>query len=678
MEDLQKGPELISSGPWKPIVLRTYNTRIKDFESRAKVLDVQSETASLTILVDIEGQNAHSLEANLLDESGKLIRNETKAIPSGGNCSINLDWQLVPGEVKLWWPVSYGVTHMYKLKVALLDRDGSIIDKSNRKIGFRKVELLQDPLLDAPGTTFCFRSAGSNWIPADCFLTTITEEKYRSWLQLMKEGGQNCVRVWGGGIYESDLFYDICDELGILVWQDMMFACGVYPAYPSFVASVEREVITNLKRLRHHPSLAVLCVEGGLPAIALYEKVFPKLVAEHVKPPVPYVFGSPYGGKDDDTSDPTVGDVHQWDVWAGAGAPYQDFDILGGREFGVPSLPCLATMESYFADCDDTDQRYPQSQALQQHTKAGSYEKRFAILMNENFRMTGDLESYMYLTQLMQSEALGYAYRVWRRKWGGDGREETSGVLVWQLNDCWAATSWAICDYNLRRKPAFYAIGREMRTITVGVQREVQKNRVNDRPRPFYEYGAFQSISATIDVWASNLALLAQAVELELYALDLKSDWTHRESRNLTLPPNASIDVLKGHPCLHKPLAPGAAGVPHPSCSVLVAAFIRNLEGKLLSQQIDWPQPYKFLPIRDPQIAATLSGETLVLRVGAPVKGLVLSVPGGEDDVWWSDNGFDVIPGYPYELTVKGLRGRTIHASYLGGERASPLRIPIH
>ncbi|KAG8785886.1 hypothetical protein FRC20_010933 [Serendipita sp. 405] len=692
------GPELISSGPWKPVLLRTFSTRIKEFESHAKVLDIESEKVALSILVDIEGKAAHSLDAILLDERGNIVRKETVTIASGEKGTVKLDWEFVSGEVKLWWPMSYGKTHLYMLRVTLLDKAANEIDKADRKIGFRRVELLQYPLLNAPGTTFCFRIngikmflGGSNWIPADCFLTTVTEGKYRSWLQLMKDGGQNCVRVWGGGIYESDAFYDICDELGILVWQDMAFACGVYPAHPSFVESVEGEVISNLKRLRHHPSLAILCgnnedylqikmwgVEGGLPAAVLYEKVFPKLVEELVQPPIPYVFGSPYGGKGDDTSDPTVGDVHQWDIWAGAGAPYQDYDILGGRfisEFGVPSLPCLATMESYFADCDDTDQRHPQSQAIQQHTKAGSYERRFSTLMNENFRMTGDLESYMYLTQLMQSEALGYAYRVWRRKWGGEGREETSGILVWQLNDCWPVTSWAVCDYHLRCKPAYYAIAREMKTVTVGIQREVQKNRVNDRPRPFYEYGAFQSVSATIDVWASNLALSSEEVELELFAFDLKSDWTYKETRRLVLPPNASIDVLTGHPCPHGPISPGGMQVPHPSCSVAIGAFIRDREGRLLSQHIDWPQPYKFLRPCDPQVTVVLDGERLVVRVLAPVKGLVLSVPGGEDDVIWSDNCLDVVPDHPYEVTVKGLRGRAIYAAYLGRERALPLAL---
>lgn len=688
------GPELIGAGPWKPVTLTTFAARITEAQSSACVeLATQESLLAITTRVEVVKAEGLLVRACLLDDNGHTVRIEECALSPHECRLVDMEWKFPSGRIRLWNPCGYGEAYLYRLQIQLLQGE-RCIDQITRRIGFRDIQLLQNPLLSAPGTTFCFRIngtkiflRGSNWIPGDCFLTKMTHGRYFSWLNLLKSGNQNCIRVWGGGIYESDAFYDICDELGILVWQDFAFACGVYPAHKEFMDTVSEEARDNLKRLRHHASLAVLCgnnedylqikmwgVKGGLPAVVIYEGLLPKLVKELTSPCIPYVYGSPYGGEGDDTSDPTIGDVHQWDVWAGKGEPFQDFDILGGRfisEFGVPSLPCFRTVEAFFSS-NDTSERFPQSTVIQQHTRAGSYEKRFAVLMNENFRMTGDLESYIYLTQLMQSEALGFAYRVWRRNWKGEGHEETAGVLVWQLNDCWPVTSWAICDYFLRPKPAYFSISRELKPLTVGIQRTVAKNRTNDRPRAFYEFGAFQSVAATLDIWASNFTLTRQNVRLELHGYDLQSDWTYRHIQDLLLEPNCSRDVICGMACPHG----GIEGtIPTPSRSVVMAATLRDQDGRVVSQCVDWPQPFKFIQPQDPRLTAVLRQNVLEVQAERPVKGLFLSVDGGEDDVIWSENGLDIVPGYTASITITGLKGRTINAAYLGCEKRTPLRM---
>ncbi|PVG02964.1 glycoside hydrolase [Serendipita vermifera] len=696
------GPELMSSGPWKPISLNTYKTRLKRVISTAQI-DVSSLTAKLGLKIDIDAVLPVPLSIKVsLESGGHVVKSEVVSMNiDRGQKTIPFEWNFPPNSIQFWWPVGRGSPNLYTLKCALFDNDGQVVDEVCRRIGFRDIKLVQEPLLQSPGTSFYFAIngvktfiGGSNWIPADSFLTTMSESRYRAWLQLLVRGNQNCVRVWGGGIYEDDIFYEICDELGILVWQDFPFACGIYPAHEEFTELVEKEARCNLERLRHHPSLFLLCGNNedyqqvlqwdwkdGLPAAKIYEKILPRLVEELTLPPIPYVYGSPYGGEGWDTSSPFVGDVHQWDIWAGKGAPYQDFDILGGRfisEFGVPSIPNLATVEKFYPiDTKETaQQRHPQSRAMQQHNKAGSHERRFAILMNENFRMTNDLESYVYLTQLMQSEALGYAYRVWRRKWKGDGREETSGVLVWQLNDCWPVTSWSIVDYYLRPKPAYYTIARELQEFTVCIQREVSKNRVNDRPRPFYEFGAFQSVDATLDVWATNGTLLPQDVSLEIRAFDLESEWTYESSQNAHLAPNSSTELAHSMSCPHKYMHQSAAHalVPTPSYSVVVAAILRDAHGQVLSQHVDWPQPFKFIEPYDPELHLSLEVDRLTVTCKRPVKGLVLSVAGGADEAVWSDNCIDVIPGRPYTLQVTGLHKRDVKVAYLGSERARPVK----
>jgi beta-mannosidase len=302
-----------------------------------------------------------------------------------------------------------------------------VLDEMKKTTGFRSVKLIQEPL-DEPdhygkGTSFLFEIngvrifiGGSNWIPADNFLTTISDDRYRAWLQLLRDGNQNMVRIWGGGIYEPDIFYDICDELGILVWQDFQFACGVYPAHPSFLSTVRAEALSNVTRLRSHPSIALFCgnnedyqmvLQWGdvphLPAVKIYEEILPEIVSSlTTEPEVPYWRGSPYGGKDWDTADPTVGDVHQWNVWGGKELPYQNYDVLGGRfvsEFGMPGMPAWKTIQ-YWMDGADEKEWYHQSPLIAQHCRAGLFERRFSIPMNENFRVTEDLETCVLLRSI--------------------------------------------------------------------------------------------------------------------------------------------------------------------------------------------------------------------------------------------------------------------------------------
>ncbi|KAG8767471.1 hypothetical protein FRC12_006222 [Ceratobasidium sp. 428] len=532
---------------------------------------------------------------------------------------------------------------------------------------------------------------GSNWIPADNFLTTITPDRYRSWLQVLKDGNQNMIRVWGGGVYEPDCFYDICDELGILVWQDFQFACGQYPAHKEFLANVEAEAEANVRRLRDHPSMALWCGNNEdyqqvfqwglttLPAVVIYEKILPNVIQKLSGDVVPYHRGSPYGSvKEWDTADPTIGDIHQWDVWGGKERFYQDWDIMGGRfvsEFGIPCLPNIRTIDYWLKDTDPS-QRRVQSKAMQQHNKAGAHERRLAICMNENFHITSDLETYVYLTQLMQSEAVSSAYRTWRREWKGEGKQYCAGVIVWQLNDCWPVSSWAIVDYFLRPKPAYYTIARELLPCTVGIKRTVEKNRETDRPRQFYEFGAFQSIGASIDVWATNSTLSSKAATLRLSCLDLASSWTHHEEHQIILLPNQTTEVFTVPcPCpSHPGPTPGpeddADPLPTTSHSVIVSAVLLDAtSGTVLSRYVDWPQPFRSYDPPNPKIDVSVEGERVTVSAERPAKCVVLDVEGDKDEVKWSDNALDIIPGEPQTVVASGLGGRKVKARWLGSSQ---------
>ncbi|KAG8920793.1 hypothetical protein FRC02_000697, partial [Tulasnella sp. 418] len=626
------GPELMTVGPWRPITLKSYKVVIDELQAFARVSE--SLESSLEACVTLKGskESIKSVQFSLRDSREEIIREENVQVPeSTSDSSHQISWELGNDKVKLWWPIKYGEQALYTFEAKLIGKNGGLLDIQTQKIGFRRVKLIQEPLEDAEGTTFLFEingirifMGGSNWIPADTVLTNISEKRYKALLQTMVDGNQNMIRVWSGGIYEPQVFYDTCDELGILVWQDMCgFACGVYPAHESYVSQVTAEVTANIKLLCHHPSIVIWCGNnedyqqvlqwGGiseLPARKFYEDIFPSLVSKLTKDDVPYWFGSPYGGsKWYETADQTVGDVHEWHVWCNSpsGEFYQNYDLLAGRfisEFGLPSYPDPRTVE-FWLDGAPESQRYPQSPIMAQHCKAGSFERRFANYMNENFRVTGDLESYAYLTQIMQSEGLGWAYRTWRRQWKGPGRQYTAGVLVWQLNDSWPVTSWALVDYFLRKKPAYYTVARELREHTVGIMRKVQKNSDNDRPRQFYEFGAFQNISSTIEIWVTNSTLESveeATLEVEFYDLQTSTVY-HRLSKDIHLLPNQTTEILEIN--IPNPREPAnnrivARDLTH---TVVVNARLSDRHGKIAAYEAsNWPEPFKYLQFPDPQL----------------------------------------------------------------------------
>ncbi|KAI9068740.1 glycoside hydrolase family 2 protein [Trametes sanguinea] len=717
-------PEIMTCGPYRSIKHIVFDARIESVHTHAIVSAAPELTRPFRVDVTIGGEESlvDSICVSLKDINGQTILEERVCVQNVRTTTVKLykgivRWDLSDA-VQLWWPVGYGKQHLYDVQVSLLTKDHTLLDTHTQRIGFRTVKLVQEPIYEADrhgkGSTFLFEVngvrmfiGGSNWIPAHNFLTQVRPEDYRAWLTLLRDGNQNMVRLWGGGVYEPDCFYDICDELGILVWQDFQFACGVYPAHEEFVANVRKEAEDNVQRLRRHPSMALFCGnnEGAppspilalmplivasdyqqvlqwgdvsdLPARLIYEQVLPAVVSELCDPPIPYHPGSPYGGQGWDTADPTIGDIHQWDIWAGKERPWQEYAFRNGRfvsEFGVPSFPDVRTVDYWLAG--DTKERWAQSKLMSQHNRAGNHERRFAIVMNENFRLTGDLETHIYNTQIMQSEAVGLAYRSWRREWRGKGREYTAGALVWQLNDCWPVVSWSIVDFFRRPKPAYYTIARELRPITVGIIRTVTQNRDNDRPKQFYEFGAFRSVGATVEVWGTNSTLNPCAVRLELRCFDLLSDWTHTELREAVLLPNQTTELL-AIPCPCPPTSENAKSAVTTSHSVVVGArLIAPESGEVLARYADWPQPFRHVDFPDPALRVEVAGQTVSVHVDKPVKGLFLTAVTNEDQIGeplrWTDNALDVLPGDPQIVELRVGNGDhivTLRAAYMGCER---------
>lgn len=591
---------------------------------------------------------------------------------------------------ELWYPIRYGKQPLYTISAILLDEQNQI-DSLTKKIGLRRAELVQRELQDQPGTSFFFQinnipifCGGSNWIPADNFIPRISKQRYRDWVKLVADGNQFMIRVWGGGLYEEQAFYDACDEMGILVWHDFMFGCGNYPVWTDLLDSIEEEARVNVKMLRHHPSIVIWAgnnedyqyaeqeslnydpkddnpdnwLKTNFPARYIYEKLLPD-VCKDLIPDTYYHPASPWGGKD--TTDPTVGDIHQWNVWHGTQEKYQDFDKLVGRfvsEFGMEAFPSVKTIDDYLPLGKDDPDRYPQSSTVDFHNKATGHERRIALYLVENMRYAPDpLEHFVYCTQLMQAECLASAYRLWKREWRGPNREYCAGALVWQINDCWPVTSWAICDYYLRPKHAYYTIKREMAPITLGITRKEHKY-----PKDKYTR-AFVDTKTIIEVWGSNLSLDDLNVECVLKAWDVETgDETYSETvvSNFALPENRSTEIIKLE-------VPVQAKNRNQEARTVVAAYLYK-DGQQIARYVNWPEPLKYLHLQKPKhLKTVLSDDASTVSVSAefPVKGV--SLESEDDEVRFDDNLIDIVPGEVVTVKIKGAKKDTeITTQYLG------------
>jgi len=460
------GPILMSCGPYREIRLENYQVNITDVFVDTRVSD-DLQQADVDISFDAALNQDITIEVNMTSPSSIPFYARTTLQRSDTRGHVCLT---VP-EPELWYPMGHGPQVFYMVHIQLKAYDGTVLQFIKKRIGMRHVRLVQHPLEDQPGSSFFFElnnnpiySCGANWIPGHSFLTAMTSADYITALGSLADGNQNMVRVWAGGVYEPDIFYEECDRLGILVWQDFMFACGRYPCYPQFATSVKKEAIDQVKRLRNFCSVIVYagnnedyCIaeilkldwdknddsgdwkQTDFPARTIYETYLPSIVAEY-SPGVPYHPGSPWGGKN--TEDPTVGDTHQWNVWHGSQEKYQLWDKLVSRfvsEFGMLGFPSARTVRKFVTD---PKQRYPQSSVLDHHNKADGSERRLALYVMENLRVDAmDLESWVYATQLVQAECLAFAYRSCRREWRGLGREYCGGNLVWQVRLSHALTA---------------------------------------------------------------------------------------------------------------------------------------------------------------------------------------------------------------------------------------------
>lgn len=499
------GPRLVTSGIWRPIELQTWTgQRIDDVQYIQK--NVTAKRADLSTVVEIRSDADVEKAEIAIAANGKTLATKETALKKGVN-TVSLDYSVK--NPRLWWSNGLGEPYLYNF-TATLSVGGDKVEARDEEIGLRSLKLIHHP--DADGHCLYFElngkpvfAKGVDMVPLDNFLPRITREKYEKHVLDAKNVNMNMIRVWGGGVYEDDYFYQLCDRNGILVWQDFMFACSTYPADSAFIANIRQEAIDNVKRLRNHCSIALWCgnnecqdvyygwggrqkyyKEKGVEELTtkqfkdMYFRCLPEVVKQYgggisYRPSSPFAF-------EDTASDGVNGDSHYWGVWHGRDS-IGHYNIEKSRffsEYGFQSFPEFESVKIYAPEERDWAIT---SEAMMCHQRAGSYANGLIRdYMDMEYRRPDDFPAFLYVGSVLQGDAIKIAYEAHRRD-----MPHCMGTLAWQHNDCWPVASWAARDYYGRWKAQQYYAKYALDDILISpvvINDTVTVNVVTDRRTP--------------------------------------------------------------------------------------------------------------------------------------------------------------------------------------------------
>lgn len=628
------GPQTIDAGIFRDIYLQGYShARIEDIrihQQHAKNVSVQT---SITLSESVPGQKL-CVE---LSEDGADKPLQTKLCKTNADGVAAVDF--VIENPKLWWPNDYGDQPLYIVRTTLLDEDGTSLESITRRIGLRTLTISQEK--DEWGNEFAFCvngvkifTRGGNYIPDDCLYTRITEKKLDYILESCRRAHFNCVRVWGGGYYPSDAFYDLCDEKGLIVWQDLMYACNVYDVTDAFAENCRQETYDNVRRLRHHASLGLWCGNNEIESawdhwgdfqketpylradyIRLFEEVLPKAVQE-ADGETFYWHSSPSsGGCFDNPDDANRGDTHYWDVWHGQ-KPFTDYRKYFFRfcsEFGFQSFPCAKTVNSFTLE----DDRNIFSRVMESHQKNDAANGKMLYYLSENLRYPKDLTHLLYASQVLQDMAIKYGVDHWRRN-----RGRCMGTLYWQINDDWPAPSWSSIDYFGRWKALHYM---------------AQK---------FY---APHAVSMTLEdhrchVYFSNESFETTEYSLTLSIRDLSGNVLETYETKGNSPAFSAIETAVVDICSWE----------DQKDDVFLEAVIHTKDQKVL-KDVETLVPYKYLNLKNPVISteAKETNDAFILHISSDCFAPFVALDFDDADVIFSDNFFHLTDKTVQDIIVK-------------------------
>ncbi|MEG1748483.1 MAG: glycoside hydrolase family 2 protein [Tannerellaceae bacterium] len=642
------GPRLVTSGIWRPVSLIGWNdARIENVQYiqekvTAKRADIK---ARVEVIADKDGDATLTISALGVKESWTAKAHVQK----GTNL---IETNLTVLNPKLWWTAGLGEAYLYPF-TATLTMDGQTADTETTKLGLRSLRVVNEK--DADGHSFYFElngvkvfAKGANYIPQDNFLPRVTPEKYKKTILDAVAVNMNMLRVWGGGIYENDLFYDLCDEHGILVWQDFMFACSTYPAGEAILKSIREEAIDNVVRLRNHPCIAIWCGNNEIHTawfnwgwMKKYEKlgvldelrrdykaIFHGVLPEVVKaydPTAFYLPSSPYGGNPDakcesgETLWNPNGDAHYWGVWHAKDsiANYNNIRARFFSEYGFQSFPEYQSVLRYAPEERDHN---IYSDVMMAHQRGGSHANGLIewYLLNE-YRKPKDFQNLLYMGQLLQGDAIKTAIEAHRRD-----MPYCMGTLFWQHNDCWPVASWSSRDYYGRWKAQHYFSKKAFGDILVS---PIAKD---DR----------------LEVYIVSDRLKAVKGILDVRVMDLRGQVLFEKTMSITLPANASRMQFAA------PTASLLSG--RSKQEVVVNARFTEKNGSEVVTNNYFFSRYKDIdfPKANIRTNSVAQGDGFDVTVTSDVfaRGVFLSINGIEN--FFSDNYFDLLPGVPVTIHV--------------------------
>jgi beta-mannosidase len=656
------GPRLITCGIWRPIELMGWDAYT--IESIHIIPEsVSEEIAVIKAKLDILAVSAGSVIVNIGLNGETIVTRSIDLKPDRNMYELTFTLDAP----RLWWPNGFGEPYLYDFSLTLQDENG-IGDSSTLKVGIRSIEV--DRRIDTGGQTFTIRvngvpvfMKGANYIPQDNFQNRVTADRYESLIRSAAEANMNMLRVWGGGIYEENTFYEMCDRYGILVWQDMMFACAMYPGDDGFLESVYYEVVDNIKRIRNHPSVALYCGnnENEIAWHAWgWKEMYPEEIQlryeqdlhrlfyvtipaalQETDPFRYYTPTSPAAGFVDRPYG--TGDVHYWGVWHGQ-EPFESYNEHIGRfmsEYGFQSYPELSAVKQ-FTEPEDRDLH---SEVMLSHQRCMADERRdreygnrlIQTYMERHFRRPKDFESYLYVSQLLQAEGVKKAIETHRIN-----KPFTMGTLYWQINDCWPAASWSSIDYYGNWKALHYHVRDLFKNlIIVPLLRDntVQLRIVSDE---LYDI----TTALLIRVWDINRGILKED--------SLQAKITANSSSLIN---TYSVQELTG----------GA----NPADIVLEFRFAD--EGLPASPKLVYLNEPRDLNLRKPNIETTVrsfAGQTYV-TVTSDVLAKNVFLDAGGSPLVFSKNYFDILPGESVTVGINAddsalfdLRVRTLYDTF--------------
>ncbi|MBC8062431.1 MAG: glycoside hydrolase family 2 protein [Clostridiaceae bacterium] len=642
------GPRIITAGIWKDVELQIYNKAKLD-NVFFRTLNIEETYAELLIEIEaIEFKVDGILRAEIsLNYENEKISDTISLIDGKATLKLKV------ANPKLWWSHDLGDPNLYELSVNLKNRE-VVIDTYTTKVGIRTIEVKQKDLKGDNKFTFVLNgvetfSKGANWIPAHNFIGTIKDETYIKWISMAKECNMNMLRVWGGGIYEKDIFYSECDKQGLLVWQDFMFTCSSYPDFDdSFMSNVKDEIIHVVKRLRNYACLAIWCgnneiqwihsqkelelTDPRLYGLKIYEELMPILLSS-LDPSRLYWPSSPFGGSDPNSDE--IGDKHNWQVWAGQiypqvkgegvkvdntpyGISFKRFATDMAKfssEFGMHASPVIETLES----CIPEAELYYGSFEMKFRNK-DKKPNRGKLLMESYTGLPTNLEEYIDFSMLAQAEGLKYGIEHYRRR-----KPECSGAIIWQLNDCWPTMSWSIVDYYFRPKAGYYYTKRVYKPILVSFKEES---------------------SDVISLWVINDTLMEYNDNLEIGVKDFFGNVEYLEKLSISVPANTTVKV--------KELSKNRMNLSYTNFEFLyVTPDNKDIDSNILffEDYKDLNLPYCNLKVEKELIFE----EKMKIRIKTDNFARFVKLKPNLEHIKLSDNYFNIMPGETKLVIIEGV-----------------------